>query len=139
MDNNEKEKKFYGKFYQQLLNDRLDKKDEPLEVLMSDIITTDAIELMALENKTEHEKLSKITEDLTKRILELETKDLINKLLNQAIIDLNLDTVQAKTFKECTEREIPHQIRTHPEFPREQAIAVAFSKCRERFGRKRRE
>ena len=43
-------------------------------------------------------------------------------------------TVEAKTFDECVPKEIAHQKRTHPEFKEDQAVAVAYSKCRERFG-----
>jgi hypothetical protein len=47
------------------------------------------------------------------------------------------DTVpKGSSVEECVQNEIPHLIKAHPEFSREQAIAVAFSKCRERFGKK---
>lgn len=129
---------FYTKYYKILLKTKIDKREVPIKDLIEDITKnrniTDAVELMALENKTEHDKLSKVTEDLTKRILELETKDLINTLLNKAISDLNLTKDQAGALEECTSIEIPKQIRAHPSRESEQSIAVAFSICRERLG-----
>jgi len=42
-------------------------------------------------------------------------------------------TVQSKTFTECVGKMISHEMNTHPDMPQDQAIAVAYSKCRERY------
>lgn len=46
-------------------------------------------------------------------------------------------SIQAKTFKECVPKMIAHQKRSHPEFSNDQAVAVAYSKCRKMFGIKK--
>jgi len=44
------------------------------------------------------------------------------------------DTIEASTLKECVPKMIKHEMETHPEMPQNQAVAVAYKKCRERFG-----
>lgn len=43
-------------------------------------------------------------------------------------------TVQAKTFKECVPKMISHESDAHPDKEHDQIVAIAHSKCREKFG-----
>ena len=129
--------KFEISYLRALLNSKLNnKKDEFQEKLVSDMITQDKLDLMALENITEHKKITELIDSLIEEIWDL--YDVIHFLMSDLLAfgDTDVeDTVHATSFEECVSKMIKHEMETHPEMPQKQAIAVAYKKCRERFGK----
>lgn len=118
------DKKFADSHDLFLIKQKLEKKNDPVDQILQNIINDDTITLELLENKTQHRTLDQEIQDLRQEIADMYDK---------FVILLTLDTVQAKTFRECVSKEIPHQLKTHPEMSQKQAVAVAFAKCRKRF------
>jgi len=45
-----------------------------------------------------------------------------------------LDTVKAESHKECVGKMISHEMKSHPDMKRDQAIAIAYKKCDKQMG-----
>ena len=126
-------KKIYKvKYLRTLLENKLNKKkgDPIIDKIIGDLNVQDTLNLMALENKNDHNTINKILNDLTNQISNLE----IDFKIDKEILELDLDTVQAKSFKECIPKMIEHESEAHPEMEHKQIVAIAFEKCREKFG-----
>jgi len=116
------------------INPKKSKNSEITDRLISDYITKDAIDLIALENISEHKKIQDSITATMNEIYDLyETLHFILTAFHGFASEESEDTVRASNFKECIPKMIAHEMKTHPEMPQKQAIAVAYKKCKEMF------
>jgi len=126
-----------------LLSNKLLKDKEHGETLFTEIASREQLQATLAEQATMIDSLTSEVHALQAqlgRVIDImgqdhiHPSDLVNVMIDAIIALQGLDTIQAKTMKECVSKMIAHEKRAHPELPQKQIIAIAFSKCRERFG-----
>jgi hypothetical protein len=102
-----------------------DLDDPKLASIVTEIMSNDALKFQMLQFAGQQRTLDAKIQALNK---------VITDLYNTLYVVVSLDQGQSEQLRACVAREIPKVMEEHPEFSREQAIAVGFSKCRKRLG-----